>query len=109
MESLGFISKLLEGRIVLGEKEEITPNLFIIQVYKVKISFLNLKTDLKDNTGDGASGSVNVMPICLLKIFNGSIDVVSLDGVVKDGLSDLIPNMLANIDLNDIFKNIKLA
>ena len=49
------------------------------------------------------------MPICLLKIFNGSIDVVSLDGVVKDGLSDLIPNMLANIDLNDIFKNIKLA
>ena len=44
MDNFDFISKLLDGRIVLEKKEEITQDLFIIPVYKVKISFLNLKT-----------------------------------------------------------------
>lgn len=108
MESLNNITNLLEGKIVLGSKEEICPNLFIIPVYKVKISFLNLKTDLKENIGDGASGSINVTPICLLKVYNNNLDVVSLNNN-KDSFSEIIPNFLSNIDINDIFRSIKLS
>lgn len=110
MESFNFISKLLDGRVVLGAKEELGENLYVIPVYKVKISFLNLKTDIKSNNGDGASGSINVTPICLLKVFNNVIDVISLEEAgVKDSFTDILPNMLSNIDMNTILKNFKLS
>lgn len=110
MESFNFISKLLDGRVVLGAKEELGDNLYVIPVYKVKISFLNLKTDIKSNNGDGASGSINVTPICLLKVFNNTIDVISLEEAgVKDSFTDILPNMLSNIDVNTILKNFKLS
>ncbi len=108
MESFNFISKLLDGRVVLGAKEEIDAGLYLIPVYKVKISFLNLKTDIKSTNGDGASGSINVTPICLLKIVNQAVDVISFEEAsVKDGIGDLIPNMLSNIDVNSLFKGLK--
>lgn len=108
MESFNFISKLLDGRVVLGAKEEIGEGLYLIPVYKVKISFLNLKTDIKSTNGDGASGSINVTPICLLKIVNNVVDVISFEEAsIKDGISDLIPNMLSNIDVNSLFKGFK--
>lgn len=110
MESFNFISKLLDGRVVLGAKEELGDNLYIIPVYRVKISFLNLKTDIKSNNGDGASGSINVTPICLLKVLNNTIDVISLEEAgVKDSFTDILPNMLSNIDVNTILKNFKLS
>lgn len=110
MESFNFISKLLDGRVVLGAKEELGDNLYVIPVYKVKISFLNLKTDIKSNNGDGASGSINVTPICLLKVFNNTIDVISLEEAgVKDSFTDILPNMLSNIDVNTILKKFKLS
>ena len=108
MESLNFIKEILDGKVVLGKKEEIVSGLFIIPVYRVKMSFLNLKTDLKDNSGDGISGSVNVHPLCLLKVFNGSVDVITLKED-KDNFVDNIGNLLSNIDLNDVFKNIKIV
>lgn len=109
MENFEFINKLLDGRVVLGSKEQICEGLYIIPVYKVKISFLNLKTDIRSNNGDGASGSISVSPICLLKIVNGNVDVINLDDDNKrDGILDTIPNMLNNIDINSLFKNIKL-
>ncbi|MGM9969116.1 MAG: hypothetical protein ACI35S_01830 [Anaeroplasma sp.] len=106
MESLQFISKLLEGRLVLGAKEELGNNISLIPVYKVKISFLNLKTDLKDS--DGASGSIGVTPICLIKNTNGIVDIISLEETQRDSFKDVIPNMLNNIDINSILKNIKI-
>lgn len=109
MDNFDFISKLLDGRIVLGKKEEITQDLFIIPVYKVKISFLNLKTDIKKNNGDGESGSINVSPICLLKIYNNNVEIINLDGNHKDSYTDVIPNIMSNIDINSLLKNIKLA
>ena len=107
MENFNFISKLLDGRVVLGAKEVISDNLYIIPVYKVKISFLNLKTDIKQTNGDGESGSINVTPICLLKVSNGIIDIISFDEVQsRESLGDIIPNMLNNIDVNSILKNL---
>lgn len=107
MENLNFISKLLEGRLVLGCKEDFGNNLYMIPVYKVKLSFLNLKTDLKASS-DGASGSLNVTPICILKVTDNKVDVISLDEVTKDAFADVIPNLLNNIDVNSILKNIKI-
>lgn len=110
MENFNFISKLLDGRVVLGAKEEIGEGLYIIPVYKVKISFLNLKTDIKSTNGDGASGSINVTPICLLKIYNNMVDVLTFEeAAIKDSFSDIIPNMLSNIDVNTLLKNFKLS
>lgn len=109
MESLDFLSKLLDGRVVLGSKEELGENLYIIPVYRVKISFLNLKTDIKDNNGDGASGSLNVNPICILKVSNGSIDVINLEEIApKDSFSDIIPNVISNLDINTLLKGFKI-
>ncbi len=109
MESLDFISKILDGKVVLGTKEEITENLFLIPVYRVKISFLNLKTDIKSTNGDGISGSINVTPICLLKISGPTVEVLNLEeNTEKDSLVDFIPNMLSNIDVNNLLKNFKL-
>ena len=79
---------------------------FIIPVYKVKMSFLNLKTDLKENSGDGVSGSINVNPICLLKVYKGNLDVINFKEE-KDHIFDNVSNILSNIDFNDVLKNIK--
>lgn len=107
MNNLEFMSKLLDGRIVLGKKEEISDNLYIIPVYKVKITVMNLKTDLKESNGD--SSSISASPICLLKVFNNNIDIINLEELAKsESILDSIPNMLNNIDVNGILKNIKL-
>ncbi len=109
MESLDFINKILEGRLVLGAKETITDNLFIIPVYKVKISFLNLKTDIKSTNGDGGSGSINVTPICLIKSYNGNVELINLEEFKEhDSIIDSIPNILNGIDVNAILKNMKI-
>jgi uncharacterized spore protein YtfJ len=109
MENLDFISKLLDGKIVLGNKEEIIPNLYIIPVYKVKISFFNLSTDLKNNTGDGSSGSINVTPMCLLQIKDDNIRILSIfDDTKPNVLEGILPNIFSNIDVNNILKNVKL-
>ena len=109
MESFELISKLLDGKIVLGEKQEIEEKLYLIPVYKAKVSFLTVKTDIKSNNGDGLSGNLNVTPICILKVNNGSIDIINLEELdKKEGIMDVIPNMLNNIDVNNILKNIKI-
>lgn len=109
MESFEFINKLLDGKIVLGSKEEVCSGLFLIPVYKVKISFLNLKTDINSNNGDGASGSISVYPISLIKIYNNNINIINLDDSnKKEGILDMIPNVLNNMDFNNFIKNIKL-
>ena len=109
MESLDFMSKILDGRVVLGKKEELGDGLYIIPVYKVKITFLNLKTDLKDNSGDGDSESISVTPICILKSHNGNVDIITFEEkTVKDSIVESIPNVLSNIDIGSMLKNIKI-
>lgn len=107
MESLDFINKILDGRLVLGAKEQISESLFIIPVYRVKISFINLKTDVK--ASDGSSGSINVTPICLIKANNGNVDIISLNDLHEhENILDSIPNILNGIDVNSILKNMKI-
>ena len=108
MNNLDYISKLLEGKIVLGNKEEVIPNVYIIPVYKLKISFFNLSTDLKNNTGDGSSGSINVTPICLIQIKNDELKIVGLNSNKPDVLEGILPNLFSNVDINSILKNIRL-
>lgn len=107
MESLGFINDLLDYKIVLGDKLEIGEGLFIIPVYKSKVSFINLKTDLKANIGDGFGGSLNVFPICLLKVFNNNVEVINFKEE-KDNIIDVIPSIMSNLDINELIKNIKI-
>lgn len=106
MESLSFMNDLLNCKVVLGDKLEIGDNLYIIPVYKSKISFMNLKTDLKDNIGDGLGGSLNVNPICLLKVFNNNIEVINFKD--ENNIGDIIPNILTNVDLNELIKKIPI-
>ena len=107
MEGLGYVNDLFNGKIVLGDKLEIGNDLYIVPVYKSKVSFINLKTDLKDNVGDGVGASLNVNPICLLKVHNNIVEVLNFKED-KDNIMDVIPNMLASIDLNEILKSIKI-
>ena len=47
MKSYEYISSWLEGNAVLGKREEISPRLSIIPIYKLKVSCINLTTDIK--------------------------------------------------------------
>ena len=108
MDNLDLISKILDGKVVLGNKEEIIPNVYIVPVYKVKISFFNLSTDLKNNLGDGSSGSINVTPICLLQVKDDNIKIISLADDSKPNVFEgILPNLFSNIDINSILKNVK--
>lgn len=109
LENLDFISKLFDGRVVLGKKEQLTERLSVVPVYKVKVTFLNLSTDLKNTAGDGSSGSVHITPICLLQVLDDSLIVLPLEEKpVKEDITDWIPNIMSNIDLSNVLKNIKL-
>lgn len=108
MENLDFVSTILDGRVVLGKKEQMTDRLSIVPVYKVKISFLNLSTDLKTTVGDGSSGSVTITPICLLQVLDDTISVLSLEEKhIKEEFTEWIPNLISNIDIGNVLKNIK--
>ena len=47
MENFDFINKLLDGRVVFGQKEMISDNVGIIPVYSTKIQFFNIKIILE--------------------------------------------------------------
>ena len=86
MESFDLISKLLDGRVVIGKKEEVAPDLFIIPVYKLKITIFNLNADMKNNNSSGDTSSLTASPICLLKIQNSNVDISS-NGEWPTGIS----------------------
>ncbi len=109
MESLDFISKLLNERIMIGKKEEITDHLSIVPVYKVKVNFFNVNTDIKNTTGDGTSGSLSITPICILQIKNENITILKFeDKSPKEDFFDIIPNIMSNININDVLKGLKV-
>lgn len=109
LESLDLITKLLNERIMLGKKEDITENLSIIPVYKVKVNFFNVNTDIKNTVGDGTSGGLTITPLCILQIKNEAITIIKLDDKnPKEDFFDVIPNIMSNININDVLKGLKI-
>ena len=109
MESLDLISKLLNERIMLGKKEELTESLSIVPIYKVKVNFFNVNTDIKNTTGDGSSGSLLITPVCILQIKNDSISILKFeDKTPKEDFFDVIPRLMSNININDVLKGLKI-
>ena len=103
-----FVSKVLEGRVVLGNKEKISDDLYIIPLYKSKIGNFNVNTDIKNTYGNGDSSSAIFVPIGILEIKNDVIRLIKIDEKTKDDFFDIIPNLMSTINVNDIIKNIKM-
>ena len=92
----------------MGQKEKITDNLSIIPIYKVKINFINLNTDIKSNVSDGSSGSVSITPVCLLEIKEDDIKIIRFeDKKTKDDFFEFVPTLISNINVNEILKGLK--
>ena len=93
---------------MMGQKEKITDNLSIIPIYKVKINFINLNTDIKSNVSDGSSGSVSITPVCLLEIKEDDIKIIRFeDKKTKDDFFEFVPTLISNINVNEILKGLK--
>jgi uncharacterized spore protein YtfJ len=103
-----FVSKVLEGKVVLGSKEKISEDLYIIPLYKSKIGNFDINTDIKNTTGNGMSNSCVFVPIGILEIKNDVIRLIRIEEKSKDDFFDFIPNLMSNINVNDIIKNIKM-
>lgn len=109
LENLDFISKLLNERIMLGKKEELTENLSIVPVYKVKVNFFNVNTDIKDTAGDGSNVNLLITPVCILQIKNDTITIVKFeDKTPKEDFFDIIPSLVSNLNINDVLKGLKI-
>ena len=108
MNGIEFIDKLLKERIMLGEVINLKENLSIIPVYKLKINTINLNTEIKNTVEDGSLGGIVISPLCVLKIIDNDVVAVSLDSKQnKSEMFDFIPNLLTNVNLNDLIKTIK--
>ena len=93
---------------MMGQKEKITDHLSIIPIYKVKINFINLNTDIKSNVSDGSSGSVSITPVCLLEIKEDDIKIIRFeDKKTKDDFFEFVPTLISNINVNEILKGLK--
>lgn len=103
-----FLSKVLEGRVVLGNKERLSDDLYIIPLYKSKIGSFDLSTDIKNTIGNGNSSSAVFVPIGILEIKNDSIKLIRIEEKNKDDFFDFIPNLMSTINVNDLIKNIKM-
>lgn len=109
MENLDFISKLLNERIMIGKREDITENLSIIGVYRVKVNFFNVNTDIKNQSGDGSNVNLSIIPICILQIKNDNISIIKFDDLKpKEDFFDIIPNLVSNLNINDVLKGLKI-
>ena len=38
-----------------------------------------MNEEIKNNSGDGGSGSISIKPICIIKIINDNIEIISFD------------------------------
>ena len=109
MENLDFVSKLLNESIMLGKKGDITENLSIVTVYKVKVNFFNVNTDIKDTAGDGSNINLLITPVCILQIKNEDITILKFDDKApKEDFFDIIPSLISNINVNDVLKGLKI-
>ena len=109
MEGLELFDKLLNERIMFGNVLKLKEDLSIIPVYKLKITTMNLNAEIKSQSGDGTGGGIVVTPVCVLKIYDNDISVIRLDEKSnKDEMFEFLPNILGNLNINDIIKNIKI-
>ena len=94
---------------MLGKKEDITDNLSIVPVYKVKVNFFNVNTDIKATAGDGSNVNLLITPVCILQIKNETITILRFeDKTPKEDFFDLIPSLVSNININDVLKGLKI-
>lgn len=103
-----FVARILESRVVLGNKEKISEDLYIVPLYKSKIGNFDVNTDIKNSSGNGNSNSAIFVPIGILEIKNDIIRLIRIEEKVKDDFFDIIPNLMSTINVNDIIKNIKM-
>ena len=109
MQGLELFDKLLNERVMLGKELKLKDDLSIIPVYKLKVNTMNLNTEIKNQVGDGSGGGFSITPICILKILDNDISVIRFDSKNnKDDMFEFIPSLLTNININDIFKNLKI-
>lgn len=111
-DNLDSLKDIIDGSVVVGNVIELSPLVKVVPIYKVKISYLLVQTDLKQNSGNGSNGNISLTPICLLQLNDGDVKVLSLRGSDKldfiDRVPDLISSISSNVDIASIFKNIKI-
>ena len=105
---MDIINNLLEGKVAFGKKEVLTDRLTLIPVYKIKANFINIENDIKSNKIEGNNQSVSVTPICIVKVYDEDVSVITLDGK-KDSVDffDILPSIISNVDINQIVKGFK--
>ena len=109
MEGLELFDKLLNERIMFGKELKLKEDLSIIPVYKLKLTTMNISTEIKSQLGDGNGGGIVVTPICVLKIFDNDISVIRLDEKTnKEDMFEFIPSLFSNLNINELIKNIKI-
>lgn len=93
---------------MLGKKEDITDNLSIVPVYKVKVNFFNVNTDIKDTAGDGSNVNLLITLLCILQIKNENITILRFeDKTPKEDFFDLIPSLVSNTNFNEVIEGFK--
>lgn len=100
--------KYLKSDLVFGSKLNITEELSLIPIYKVKIAKIVLDSDSK-NILKGNSNTISLTPLCFIEINKGRVQVHSLnhefdlEGIIKEA-----PSFLGDIskffDLDSIIK-----
>jgi ABC-type branched-subunit amino acid transport system ATPase component len=73
-----------------------------------KIGNFDINTDIKNTTGNGVSNSAIFVPIGILEIKHDIIRLIRIEEKTKDDFFDIIPNLMSNINVNEIIKNIKM-
>lgn len=96
-DEINKLKDIAKGDLVFGTSIELADDLRIIPVFKVKLSYISLDSKIKGNV-DGASGSVNLIPICFIEVKKSGIKVHSLthDFSVTE-VMDKAPDFLSGI------------
>lgn len=106
MEELNKIFDLLKTNIVAGEGIGVNDNTTIIPIFKTKINYFSLVTNIKDNGGNALNGSLNYEPICFLQIKDGITTIISIHNE-RESIMEGIPKFFEGFDLNNLIKGIK--
>lgn len=106
MEELNKIFDLLKTNIVAGEGIGVNDDTTIIPIFKTKINYFSLVTNIKDNGGNALNGSLNYEPICFLQIKDGISSIIPIHNE-RESIMEGIPKFFECFDLNNLIKGIK--
>lgn len=107
-ECIEDIKEYVKSDLVFGTKLEITSDIYLIPIYKVKVSNIILDGEIK-NQIKGNSNSINLTPLCFIEVNKGLVKVHNLskefdvDNIIKD-----VPSIFNDIsklfDGDNLFK-----